>query len=146
MKINRNFIIVFTIVFAIYLLPELLFDNAMLYIVGGGIGALLQEVLKIFISSPSNYLVLILWGIILLGFIGMFFWTKRKYIKYVFVLIIVLLLYIIDFVYASTYFYDIYDIQKARFINNLFFITIVFCKSFILSFILYYVYIKKPKS
>lgn len=78
MKINRNFIVVFTIVFVIYFLPELLFDDAMLYIVGGIIGALLQEVLKIFVKSSSNYLVLILWGIILIGFIGLFFWTKEN--------------------------------------------------------------------
>lgn len=146
MKINRSFIIVFTIVFVIYFLPELLFDDAMLYIVGGIIGALLQEVLKIFVNSPSNYLVLVLWGIILLGFIGLFFWTKRKYLKYVFALIIALLLYIIDSIYASVPVYDIYDIQKAVFMDNLFSIIVVFCKSLILSIILYYGYIKKYKS
>jgi hypothetical protein len=143
MKINRSFIIVFTIVFAIYFLPELLFADAMLYIVGGITGALLQEILKTFVNSPSNYLVLILWGIILLGFIGLFFLTKRKYLKYVFALIIVLLLYIIDFVYAGI---PIYDIQKAGFMDNLFSIIVIFCKSLILSFILYYGYIKKLKS
>ena len=146
MKINRSFIIIFTIVFAIYFLPELLFDDAMLYIVGGIIGALLQEVLKIFVNSPSNYLVLVLWGIILLGFIGLFFWTKRKYLKYVFALIIALLLYIIDSIYASVPVYDIYDIQKAGFMDNLFSIIVILCKSLILSFILYYGYIKKSKS
>lgn len=146
MKINRNLIIIFTIVFAIYFLPELLFDNAMLYIVGGITGALLQEVLKIFLKNPSNYLVLILWGVILLGFIGLFFLTKRKYLKYVFVLLIALLLYIIDFIYAGVPVYDIYDIQKAGFMDNLFSIIVVFCKSLILSIILYYGYIKKNKS
>ncbi|MDO5616146.1 MAG: hypothetical protein Q4G16_08140 [Cruoricaptor ignavus] len=142
MKINRSFIIVFTIIFAIYFPPELLFDDAMLYIVGGIIGALLQEVLKIFVRSPSNYLVLILWGIILLGFIGLFFWTKRKYLKYVLALIIGLLLYIIDFIYAAIL---VYGIQKAGFMDSLFSIIVIFCKTLILSFILYHGYIKKSK-
>lgn len=146
MKINRGFIIVFTILFAIYFLVEVLFDDLMLYIVGGITGALLQEIFKIFLINPSNYLVLILWGLILLGFIGLFFGTKRKYLKYVFVLIIALLLYIIDFIYAGVPVYDIYDIQKAGFMDNLFSIIVVFCKSLILSIILYYGYINKNKS
>lgn len=145
MKKNRSFIVVFTIIFAIYFLPELLFDDAMLYIVGGLTGALLQEALRIFVKSPSNYSVLILWGIILLGFIGLFFWTKRKYLKYVFILIIALLLYIIDFIYAGIAVYDIYDIQKAEFMDNLFSNIVVFCKSLILSIIIYCGYIKDYK-
>ncbi len=132
---NRSFIVVFVIVFILYFLPELLFEDAMLYSVGGITGATLMEILKAFVANPSHSLILIIWGITLLGFIGLFFLAKRRYLKCVFGLIIALLLYIIDIIYIGT---SIFDVQKIELVNSFFSIIVILSKSFILSIILYY--------
>lgn len=118
MKEAGRFAIIFTIAFAVYFLPELLFAEAMLYIVGGITGGLLQQLLKAFVEKPEDNLVLLLWGIILLGFIGLFFAAKRRCLKYFVALIVALLLYIIDFVFLGSP------------------VAVVALKSFILSIIL----------
>lgn len=97
MKISREVIIFFTITFVIYILPEIVIEDAMLYIVGGGVLAIMNEVLKLFFLQNSSYAPYLLWLFFLTVMVVVFFKLKNKIKIYLTLIIIGLLLYVIDF-------------------------------------------------
>ena len=104
---NRKFTVAFAICFLLYLLPEIFANDAMLYITGGVIGGTIQEVFKYFDYKPSDYLVEVLWILILLYTIFIFYLTQNKPLKYFIILLIAFLLYVIDFIFFEMFPYGI---------------------------------------
>jgi len=78
---SRKFIVAFVISFLVYLLPEIVVNEAMLYITGGLFLAPIDEILKIFFVNNSN-ISFLLWVFILIGTIILFFRLKNKAFKY----------------------------------------------------------------
>lgn len=141
---NRNFIVAFVISFLVYLLPEIVVNEAMLYITGGLFLAPINEILKIFSIQNSN-ISFLLWAFILIGTIILYFKLKNKTFKYLVLFIIGLLLYIIDFGLHSLVSYD--PEMKDRIIlnSNIKAITFMLIGVLIKSFILSWVYYKGNK-
>ena len=139
MKMIKNkFLLIFAIVFLIYLVPEIFFESTMLYITGGIIGGSIYEVLKYFVKAPSYYLVFSIWILILIGTtISLFYRLINKPLKYLTLIIITALLYIIDFIIMSLVDYDS-NIWKSFLFKGFLLFLITFLKSLILSFIIYY--------
>ena len=136
--IKNKFLLIFAIVFLIYLVPEIFFESTMLYITGGIIGGSIYEVLKYFVKAPSYYLVFSIWILILIGTtISLFYRLINKPLKYLTLIIITALLYIIDFIIMSLVDYDS-NIWKSFLFKGFLLFLITFLKSLILSFIIYY--------
>ena len=95
--ITKRFITILAISLAVYFLPEIFFENALLYIVGGSIGGTLQEALKVFTENPPDFLVFFLWLVLLIGFVFLYYRTGSKPLKYFVLIVIAFFLYIVDF-------------------------------------------------
>lgn len=138
--INRYFIITFVISFLVYLLPEIIVNEAMLYITGGLFLAPINEILKIFSIQNSNIFFL-LWAFILIGAIILFFRLKNKAFKYFILFVTGLLLYIIDFGLLGLVSYDP-EIKDRIILNSnikatTFMLIGVLMKSLVLSWVYY---------
>lgn len=93
---NRKVTGALIIFLLIYILPELFFENAMLYLSGGVVGGTISEILRGSSGKPSNVLVFAIWAIVLVGLILLFVRLQYKPIKYLILLIIAFFLYIVD--------------------------------------------------
>lgn len=100
---NRKFTIPLAIFFLAYLLPEMFFSEAMVYMSGGIIGGTIQEIFKSFYEKPSDYLVNAVWVLILLAVVFLFYRVQIKPLKYFLILLIAFLLYIIDFIFFEMF-------------------------------------------
>lgn len=141
MKKNKKFITLFVCFFAAYLLPELLFPDAMLYLAGGLVANSLQGILQAFIENSQDSLVLILWALILATFTFLLFIVRNKGLKYIFIALLFILLYFVDFGLFNFISYDP-SIPKRIILDTPFksatfsFLQII-SKSLILSLIVY---------
>lgn len=137
---SRKFIVAFVISFLVYLLPEILVSDVMLYITGGLFLATIDQMLKLFSVQNSN-ISFLLWAFILIGTIILFFRLKNKAFKYFILFVIGLLLYIIDFGLLGLVSYD--PEMKDRIILNsnikatTFMLIGVLIKSLVLSWVYY---------
>lgn len=138
---SRKFIVAFVISFLVYLLPEIVVNEAMLYITGGLFLAPINEILKIFSIQSSN-ISFLLWTFILIGTIILFFRLKNKAFKYFILFVIGLLLYIIDFGLLSLVSYDPEMKDKIILNSNIKAITFMLIGVLIKSLILSWVYYK----
>lgn len=141
MMTSRKFIVAFVISFLVYLLPEIVVNEAMLYITGGLFLAPINEILKIFSIQSSN-ISFLLWTFILIGTIILFFRLKNKAFKYFILFVIGLLLYIIDFGLLSLVSYDPEMKDKIILNSNIKAITFMLIGVLIKSLILSWVYYK----
>lgn len=141
---NRKFIVAFLISFLVYLLPEIVVSDAMLYITGGMFVASIDEVLKLFSVQNSNISFLLL-AVILIGAIILFFQLKNKLFKYLFLFFIGLLLYIIDFGLHSFVSYDPEIKDRIILNSNIKAITFMLIGVLIKSLILSWIYYKGGK-
>ena len=122
----------------LYLIPELLFKDAMLYIVGGSIGGIIYELFKsIGIKLPS-ILNFTIWTLITIGFIFLFFRVRNKLLKYIVLVLIGLLLYIVDIVLASIPVFNLENINFATIIDNVLLIFTIFVKALIMASMIYF--------
>lgn len=138
---SRKFIVAFVISFLVYFLPEIVVNEAMLYITGGLFLAPINEILKIFSIQSSN-ISFLLWTFILIGTIILFFRLKNKAFKYFILFVIGLLLYIIDFGLLSLVSYDPEMKDKIILNSNIKAITFMLIGVLIKSLILSWVYYK----
>ncbi len=97
MIINKKLGIVLIIALLVYLLPELLFENTMLYIVGGVVGGTLQEGFKLLGGKPSDYLVFSVWVVLLIGIVFLYYRLQNKLLQYTLIIVIAAMLYVVDF-------------------------------------------------
>lgn len=127
---NRKFALALAISFLVYLIPEVFFNEAMLYISGGVVGGTIQETLKYLNIKSSNYLVDFLWVLILIAVVFLFYRVQIKPLKYFTILLIAFLLYVIDFI-----FFEVFpnDIGNYYFVSGI----RILLKSLVLSWIYY---------
>lgn len=123
-KYNTLFIIIIAII--IYLLLYLLFKDGLLYIIGGAISVLFK-----LLNTRNNILVFILiWIGILTVTIITFLKTNNHYIKNLFLLLIVPLMYVVDLIDSKIIKYD--ELSISRIINVS---SIIIIKGIFLAFI-----------
>lgn len=135
---KKIFLLILLVSFALYLLPEIFFENAMLYISGGIVGGTINEVLEIFTKSPSDILIFFIWIVLLAGVVFLFFRLQNKLLRYFLIAIVVLLLYVIDNILAFIPIYEMSDIKQAVFVDRLVVLFSILSKSLLLSVIVYY--------
>ncbi len=73
-----KFSLVLVISFLLYLIPELLFRNTMLYLSGGIIGGTISEVFKNVSDKSQTFITFLIWIIMLIGFVFLFFRLNYK--------------------------------------------------------------------
>lgn len=101
MKTSRFFLILI-VSLTIYVIPELLFDEAMLYISGGVIGGSILELFKFFNIELKDSLMILIWVFILVG-IALIFWrVNNKIIKFFLIVVLAFFLYVFDFIVFET--------------------------------------------
>jgi hypothetical protein len=100
---NRKFTIAFAICFLLYLLPEIVFSEALIYLSGGVIGGTIKEAFKYFYGMPNDYLVYAVWVLILLTVVFLFYRIQIKPLKYFLILLIAFLLYVVDFIFFEMF-------------------------------------------
>lgn len=137
MKTSRFFLILI-VSLTIYAIPELLFDEAMLYISGGVIGGSILEIFKFFSIELKDSLMILIWVFLLVGIALIFLRVNNKLIKYLLIVVLTFFLYVFDFI--------VFEIIPAESINYyLLKWGRVVSKGFLLSAILYYELIIRKK-
>ncbi len=136
---TRIFLLILTTSIVLYLLPELFFENAMVYISGGIIGGTISEVFKSVSEGVNTFLVFLIWTILLFSLVVLFLRLRSKTIKYLVLLFVAFFLYIIDnslafisYDIATDYYLIIYGIR-------------ILSKSLILSIIVFYGFTEKDR-
>lgn len=110
---NKKVAAAFIVFLLIYTLPELFFENAILYLSGGVIGGTISEILKSSLGRPSNVFVFAIWFIVLVGLGLLFIRLQYKPIKYLILLVIAFFLYIIDNLLAVVPIFEMQSEQSA---------------------------------
>lgn len=131
-------ILTFAIFFMAYLLPEIYFNNAMIYITGGIVGGTINDVLEMVYKNPSPTIILLVWLLILVCFIFLSLKVQNIFLKYFSVLMVSLLLYVVDTFVAFIPTIEIYGIPKAIYVNNILLILTILFKSILLCLIINY--------
>lgn len=122
----------------LYLIPELLFKDAMLYIAGGSVGGTIYELFKgIGVKLPSS-VIFVIWILLIIGLILLFFRIRNKPLKYFILVLIGLLLYVVDSILSGIPIYNLASTDFAIIIDNVLLIFIVFIKALILTSIIYF--------
>lgn len=130
MKIDKKIVLVFTLSFIIYLLSDILFPDILIYLIGGLIGGIVNELF----NSSSNNLFLWIWSILLIVSIILFYRVKKKNIFYILFSIIFLLLVLFDFILMEIVNFKVVDVFS--YYSNL--LIRVFCKSSFLTTLFYF--------
>lgn len=95
---TKRFLVIVAVTLVIYSLPELFFENAMLYITGGVIAGTIDEVFEFFWKEIHFHQVLVTWTVLLIGIILLFLRFKNKPLQYFTIVLIAFLLYVVDFI------------------------------------------------
>lgn len=130
MKKNKIFLILIVSI-TIYTIPELLFDEAMLYISGGVLGGSIFDIFKLFRIELKDSDMILIWFCLLVGITLIFLIVNNKLIKYFILVILLFFLYVFDFIS-----FEIISNESVNY--NLLKLVRVILKGFILSVILYY--------
>lgn len=137
--IKKKFIYILSVSVILYLLPEIFFHNAMLYIVGGLVGGFLKELLAISGSTPNDTSVFLAWSILLIGSLFLYYRIQLRPLKYLNICFIFPLLYLFDFIIAEMLPENIQGYYLITGIN-------VITKSIALSLIIFFLKNKKHES
>lgn len=135
----KRFLFVLGVSVVLYLLPEIFFHNAMLYIVGGSVGGTLKEILGAFGSKPNDSVVFLVWFILLVGNVFVYYRLQNRLLKYLTILVAFGLLYVFDFIIFEMLPNDFQGYYLITGIN-------VLSKSLALSLIIYFEEIKNKKA
>lgn len=134
---QKKFLFILTIAIAIYFISDFFFEDTMLYVLGAVIWGVFDVLFNVQLDSVG-----ILIGVaILILFISLFYKTQNKFVKYFAIIVIIPLLYIVDFIRMELFTISITDVY-TRYLKIAFSIL---SKSLILSVILYYGFYGKKK-
>jgi len=132
--ITKRFLSILGASLAVYFISDYFFEDSMLYIMGGAIGGTIYEISKDLGTSLAPYLINLIWIVLLIGVVVLFFRLRNKPLKYLTLVVIAGLLYVVDFLFFSITDIEITDIA-TRYLS----IGIrVLLKSLILTLIVYY--------
>lgn len=129
---SKKFLLILAVLTVLYLLPELFFENAMVYISGGIIGGTISELFKGVSEGVNTLLVFLIWAILLFCLVILFLRLRHNPLKYLVLLLVAFFLYIID----NTLAFISYDIA-ANYYLVIYGLRIL-SKSLLLSVIVYY--------
>ena len=86
---NKKFTTLIAVSVIVYLISDILFNDAIFYLIGGTLGALSKA-----IGIESG--MLLIWSVILVGITILFYKLQNKPLMYVFIFLIAALLYLLD--------------------------------------------------
>jgi hypothetical protein len=128
--IRNRFLILAVASTVLYLALHLLLNDVFLYAIGGALGI----VVRLFSKQTNVPLLIFLW-ILLLGAATLFYYKfKSRPIKYFFLLLVTVLMYVVDFILYDIMSFDTTD----RTIILLNVTVMVLIKSLVLSLIIYF--------
>src|SRR5450432_1227031 len=127
--ITSKFLSIFALSSVVYFILYLLLDDAPLYLIGGGLGAILKSSGK----QTNTMLLVFSWIILLAASIFGYFKIGNNPVKYFFLLLIIVLFYVIAFILYNLLNFETTDI-KMRYINVG---LMILAKSIILSLLIY---------
>lgn len=130
MMTNRIFFVLLGISFVIYFISDYFFPDAMLYITGGIIGGTVKELFK----QRGNSLFIWVWLMMLIGFLFLFYRLQNRILKYISLFIIVIFLYVVDFILMEIIKFEVVDL----FTRNINIAIRVISKAFVLATIIYF--------
>ena len=132
-----RFLLVLVISFLLYLIPELLFRNTMLYLSGGIIGGTISEIFKNVSDKSQTFITFLIWIIMLIGFVFLFLRLNYKPAKYFVFILIVFFLYVVDNLVAIFPFGEPENFNNYALFSKLITGLLILVKSLILSVIVY---------
>lgn len=127
---NNKLPVLILIASAIYLILDLLLHDTFLYIIGGLLGTLLKS----FDKQVNLSLLVLLWLVILIASVVAFYRIKNKPLKYFMLVIVVVLLYVVDFIVYNFLNFDREDV-KMNYLNTA---IMILAKGLILALIIYF--------
>lgn len=135
---NKKFVQVFLGLTVLLLIPEFLFKDATLYMIGGIIGWALTEMLESVGVVAKSYLIFSIWLMLLGGVILLFFKTQVRTMRYILLIMSALLLYLFDMLFAKIPLFDMDSIKLAVFLDNVFLILLALIKAFVISLLIHF--------
>ena len=136
--INKKFIQIFLGLTVLLLIPELLFKDATLYLIGGFIGWTLTEILETVGIVAKDYLIFSAWLVLLSLIVLLFFKTKTKVVKYILLVVAALSLYLFDILFAKIPLFDMDSTKLAMFLDNVFLVLLALVKAFVISLLIHF--------
>lgn len=135
--ISNRFIIILGASLLVYFVLDYVFNNMMLYMVGGVVGGSIGEAFKAVGIKAGIGLIGLVWAALLIGVIYFYYRTNSNAIKYILIFLIGLLLYLVDMLFASLPYSDTADEKNIVLISNVVIGIIILLKSVILSWLIY---------
>lgn len=135
---SSKFLIIFGVSLISYFVFDFVLSNILLYVMGGIVGNTLEEGLNAVGLKASIELVCLTWITLLLSVVMLYYKIYNKIMKFIFVILIFLLLYVID-----TYFGEVLDnltkdSKNVLVVNNIIIAFLILVKSVLLSIIVYF--------
>lgn len=130
MRNNNKLPILILVASGIYLILDLLLHDAFLYIIGGALGT----VLKSFNKQVNLGLLIFLWLALLIASVISFYKIKNKPLKYFMLAVVVIMLYLVDFILYNFLNFGREDV-KINYLNTAIMIIV---KGLILALIIYF--------
>lgn len=136
--VNKKFVQAFLGLTILLLVPEFLFKDATLYVIGGVIGWFLTEVIETIGFAAKSYLVFSLWFLLLCGVVLLFFKTPIRVLRYVLLIVSALLLYLFDMLFAQIPLFDMDEdgIKLATLLDNVFLVLLALIKAFVIALLI----------
>lgn len=129
MRNNNKLPVLILVAIGIYLILDLLLHDAFLYIIGGLLGALLKS----FDKQVNLSLLIFLWIGLLIASVVAFYKLQNKPLKYLMLVIVAILLYVVDFILYEFLNFDREDV-KINYLNTA---IMIIAKGLILALIIY---------
>ena len=134
---KNRFLVIFATTFVVYFVLDFVFNNMMLYVVGGIVVGSIEEVFKAIGIKVGMALINLIWAAFLIGIIILFYRLNSNIWKYILVVFIAVLLYIIDVLVAIIPYDYMPDTKNIIAISNIIIGVLVLLKSVILSWLIY---------
>jgi len=131
---TKKFLLIFFVSVVVYFVLDYVFNNAMLYIVGGIVGGSIGEALSAIGIKSGIVLVCLVWGALLTGLIILFYRLSSKVWKYILIILVAVFLYVIDMCFANI---PYSDTENVVLISNIVIGFLILVKSLALSWIIY---------
>ena len=129
MRNNNKLTVLILVAIGIYLILDLLLHDTFLYTIGGLLGALLKP----FDKQVNLSLLIFLWIGLLISSVVAFYKLQNKPLKYLMLVIVAILLYVVDFILYEFLNFDREDV-KINYLNT---VIIIIAKGLILALIIY---------
>ena len=98
----------------VYFISDYFFTDAMLYVTGGLIGGTIKELFKGIGFVAKGGIIIFIWLVLLAAIVILFYRVHNKSLKYILLLTISCLLYIVDFTFIEIIKFNIEDAQTGN--------------------------------